>query len=364
MSILYIMEEDLFSRLERRPVPKAKKQFTINVPQAQVQQPVEINVEIQDLTSQKLFNRADFEARLRAEEGTAQVKPAMAEPPVEEPPADPFRATTVPGDPVSLKPKRKKPPPLGSVKIEGPVATDVGATAAATSSRPASIKVKGKMDTRLILKPGVKSILSKGTVTDKPRFQEIQQKKRRTQAPDFDTLPISESSQVTIGKNISKRLPPPSKGVSVITPRFYLNNREKFVDFIDRLFSRYTDLLAAEEKDITCADRGGNDFSLLAHQQIIRDYINLYTPYRGLLLYHGLGAGKTCGSIGIAEGFRESKQIIIMTPASLRMNYIEEIKKCGDLLYKKNQFWEFIQVGDNIELINALSKALNLSPRY
>ena len=25
------MEEDLFSRLERRPVPKAKKQFTINM---------------------------------------------------------------------------------------------------------------------------------------------------------------------------------------------------------------------------------------------------------------------------------------------------------------------------------------------
>ena len=354
------MEEDLFSRLERRPVPKAKKQFTLNVPQAQVQQPVEINVEIQDLTSQKLFNRAEFEARKKADESTAPVKSAMSEPPAEEPPVDPFTATTVPGEPVLLKPKRRKPPPLGSIKIEGTIAPDPKVVV----TQPASMKVKGKMDTRLILKPGVKSILSKGTVTDKPQFQEIQQKKRRTSAPDFDTLPISESSQIVIGKNITRRLPPPSKGVSVITPRFYLNNREKFVDFMDRLFSRYTDQLAAEEKDITCANRGGNDFSLLTHQQIIRDYINLYTPYRGLLLYHGLGAGKTCGSIGIAEGFRESKQIIIMTPASLRTNYIEEIKKCGDLLYKKNQFWEFIQVGDNIDLINALSKALNLSPRY
>ena len=26
-----------------------------------------------------------------------------------------------------------------------------------------------------------------------------------------------------------------------------------------------------------------------------------------------------------------------MTPASLRRNYIEELKKCGDSLYKKNQ---------------------------
>ena len=30
-----------------------------------------------------------------------------------------------------------------------------------------------------------------------------------------------------------------------------------------------------------------------------------------------------------------------MTPASLRPNYIEELKKCGDHLYKKNQYWDF-----------------------
>ena len=27
------------------------------------------------------------------------------------------------------------------------------------------------------------------------------------------------------------------------------------------------------------------------------------SPYRGLLLYHGWGVGKTCASIGTAEGF-------------------------------------------------------------
>jgi SNF2 family DNA or RNA helicase len=73
----------------------------------------------------------------------------------------------------------------------------------------------------------------------------------------------------------------------------------------------------------------------------VRDYINIYTPYRGLLLYHGLGSGKTCSSIAIAEGIKNEKRILIMTPASLRSNYIEELKKCGDYLYKKNQYWEF-----------------------
>ena len=38
----------------------------------------------------------------------------------------------------------------------------------------------------------------------------------------------------------------------------------------------------------------------------------------------------------IAEGMKDSKRVIILTPASLRANYIEELKKCGDLLYKRN----------------------------
>ena len=69
-----------------------------------------------------------------------------------------------------------------------------------------------------------------------------------------------------------------------------------------------------------------NQFSLLTHQKIVRDYLNLFTPYRGLLLYHGLGSGKTCSSIAIAEGMKDNKKIIVMTPASLRRNYIEELK--------------------------------------
>ena len=87
----------------------------------------------------------------------------------------------------------------------------------------------------------------------------------------------------------------------------------------------------------------------------MRDYINLYTPYRGLLLYHGLGSGKTCSSIAIAEGFKTKNQIMVMTPASLRVNYLEELKKCGDLLYKKNQYWEFISTKDNPKYLDTLS---------
>ena len=93
-------------------------------------------------------------------------------------------------------------------------------------------------------------------------------------------------------------------------------------------------------------NKGSGEFKLLTHQEIVRDYMNLFTPYRGLLLYHGLGAGKTCASIAIAEAMKNApgKSVLIMAPAALRQNYINELKLCGDALYRINQFWEFVSL--------------------
>ncbi len=145
---------------------------------------------------------------------------------------------------------------------------------------------------------------------------------------------------------------------------YYMNNREIFVDFITSRFAPYKKELEEAEKTATCDYTDDGSFTHMAHQKIVRDYINQYTPYRGLLLYHGLGSGKTCSSIAIAEGIKSDRQIIVMTPASLRTNYIEELKKCGDSIYRKNQFWEFIETTGNIELEKTLSAVLNISIEF
>jgi hypothetical protein len=46
------------------------------------------------------------------------------------------------------------------------------------------------------------------------------------------------------------------------------------------------------------------------------------------------------------------------------MNYVEELKKCGDVLYRKNQFWEFINTQSQPTLIENLSSVLQLSVEY
>ena len=185
--------------------------------------------------------------------------------------------------------------------------------------------------------------------------------KPRALAPVVTGVP---ASQLVIGtENIAKRLPQKKDPILVKASAYYLNNREIFVNFMTSLFEPYKRELAKEAtKGVSCEEKTAKGFSISTHQKIVRDYMNSYSPYRGLLLYHGLGAGKTCASIAIAEGMKDRKRVIVMTPKSLQRNYYEELKKCGDLLFRKNQHWDFVRA--TTENTDTLSAALSISPAY
>ena len=190
-------------------------------------------------------------------------------------------------------------------------------------------------------------------------------KKREKKTIDEIILDIPATLIQVDDRELGDRLNEKEPNVNIKAPAYYMNNREMFINFINSTFRKYGKLLKEQDKEggITCDSLNNSkskSFSLMIHQQIVRDYINIYTPYRGLLLYHGLGAGKTCASIAIAEGLKNTNQVIIMTPASLRMNYISELKNCGDPIYKLNQFWEKIATAGNPHLEKALSEILNL----
>ena len=52
------------------------------------------------------------------------------------------------------------------------------------------------------------------------------------------------------------------------------------------------------------------EFELMPHQLFVRNFLSSQTPYNSLLLYHGLGTGKTCSAISVCETQREyQKQI-------------------------------------------------------
>ena len=192
-------------------------------------------------------------------------------------------------------------------------------------------------------------------------------KSRKTPKIQKGIAVLGPESVVTIGDtDITSRLPKRTPPINIKVSSYYMNNREIFVNFINSLFEPYRRELQENKENISCDDIGqkNTNFSLLTHQKIVRDYMNLYTPYRGLLLYHGLGSGKTATSIAIAEGMKDSKRIIIMTPASLRANYIEELKKAGDQFYKRNQYWDWISTVEHPEAIDTMSAVLNLPREY
>ena len=201
-------------------------------------------------------------------------------------------------------------------------------------------------------------------------------KPKPTGTPEFPTTDVSKPviqpllNEVINGIPIVDRLPAATKPVIIKRDKYMLNNRKAFVNFINEMFQPYRQDILEEAR--LGAGAPPSKIDLFTHQKLVRDYINLYTPYRGLLLYHGLGSGKTCTSIGIAEGIIKAsavamgeaigsnRKVIVMTPASLRANYFEELKKCGNPIYRKNQHWEFIDTVRQPEHVDTLSNVLHL----
>lgn len=90
-----------------------------------------------------------------------------------------------------------------------------------------------------------------------------------------------------------------------------------------------------------------NSFSFQEHQKLVKNYINPATPYRGLLLYHGLGSGKTCSSIAISEGLRFGRKCVVLSPASLENNFRKELETCGNIMYTRNSKWTLVEASKN-----------------
>ena len=110
-----------------------------------------------------------------------------------------------------------------------------------------------------------------------------------------------------------------------------LPNKLYFPSWVSSTFSKYK-LGKTTEKIVK------GKFSPLKYQKFLKKFMQPVSPYRGMLLYHSLGSGKTCTAIGIAEQFKEQKNIVVLLPASLKDNFIRKgVLFCGDDDYKQSQ---------------------------
>jgi hypothetical protein len=133
----------------------------------------------------------------------------------------------------------------------------------------------------------------------------------------------------------------------VVLPKqkgFIPQTRRAFGYFIFDKYRRYM-LKALEKLDPNACKILGDSSQvtqIYEYQKFVRDYISFMTPYRGVLVYHGLGSGKTCTAIAASEALLSSggkQRIIVMTPFSLRKNFIQQITFCGFRHFRLLNFW-------------------------
>ena len=132
----------------------------------------------------------------------------------------------------------------------------------------------------------------------------------------------------------------------VVLPKqrgFIPQTRRAFGYFIFDKYRRYM-LKALENLDPNACQSLADSSQvtqIYEYQKFVRDYISFMTPYRGVLVYHGLGSGKTCTAIAASEALLSSgnKRIIVMTPFSLRKNFIQQITFCGFRHFRLLNYW-------------------------
>ena len=111
---------------------------------------------------------------------------------------------------------------------------------------------------------------------------------------------------------------------------------------------------------------------LYTHQSFLSNFINPSTPYKGLLIFHGVGTGKTGTAISIAENFKDivkkynAKINILVTGPLLKENWKNEIvkftgqKKINDLVNQRGYLDEQESQKANREILKNLYNTIKL----
>ncbi len=128
-------------------------------------------------------------------------------------------------------------------------------------------------------------------------------------------------------------------------PIYPIQNRLGFQNQILKVFDAFIKIPEGKPLDYDACKKISTgqqqQVEMYQYQQFVREYIRQATPYRGVLVYHGLGSGKTCSAIAAAEALfsTTNKKIIVMTPSSLRDNFIREVSFCGFRHFRLQNHW-------------------------
>jgi superfamily II DNA or RNA helicase len=100
-------------------------------------------------------------------------------------------------------------------------------------------------------------------------------------------------------------------------------NDPNFNEKVTQVFKKYKIIKVPSTLKEVCYPE---KYTIQPHQKLASAFINPDTPYKGVLLDYGIGSGKTCASIQIAEQWKKKYRIMAVLPASLKGNYYNELR--------------------------------------
>ncbi len=92
---------------------------------------------------------------------------------------------------------------------------------------------------------------------------------------------------------------------------------------ITKKYKKYKIKQTQETMDDFCTPQ---KFKLQPQQAFIADYFSSKEGPPGMLLFHQIGAGKTCAAISVAEKMKNKYNIMVVLPAALIGNFMDELR--------------------------------------
>jgi len=175
----------------------------------------------------------------------------------------------------------------------------------------------------------------------------IEQKSRKT----------SSISSKTSSENLSSLSDQSLDSESISDIKWVLPNR---IGYGENVFKNFRPENYQPTSKLSCVCNGNicdvstNSVNLYPQQRLIKDYIQYDSPYRGALLYHELGSGKSGASIAAAEGYINKKKMFVLSPASLAVNYEMEILKISSIGLNLKKDWKLIQINKSDATVTEL----------